>query len=129
MADATPMSPTKLDLKRDERLRVVWPDGREDIHSIADLRRLCPCAQCKMDRDGTDPHRLMRPARPEEMEAEASEPKPKRRSLSVVPERLAEQKSISVTRAEPIGNYALKLHFSDGHASGIYSWAYLRELR
>ena len=30
--------------------------------------------------------------------------------------------------AEPIGNYALRLSFSDGHDRGIYPWSYLREL-
>ncbi|NUU39825.1 gamma-butyrobetaine hydroxylase-like domain-containing protein [Tardiphaga robiniae] len=29
---------------------------------------------------------------------------------------------------EPIGNYALRLFFSDGHDRGIYPWVYLREL-
>ncbi|WP_271612383.1 gamma-butyrobetaine hydroxylase-like domain-containing protein [Bradyrhizobium sp. CCBAU 21362] len=29
---------------------------------------------------------------------------------------------------EPIGNYALRLLFSDGHDRGIYPWSYLREL-
>jgi DUF971 family protein len=29
---------------------------------------------------------------------------------------------------EPVGNYAIRLRFSDGHASGIYSWRYLREI-
>jgi DUF971 family protein len=29
---------------------------------------------------------------------------------------------------EPIGNYALRLSFSDGHDRGIYPWSYLREL-
>ena len=29
----------------------------------------------------------------------------------------------------PIGNYALRLVFSDGHSTGIYSWAYFKTLR
>jgi DUF971 family protein len=29
---------------------------------------------------------------------------------------------------EPVGNYALALHWFDGHASGIYSYAYLRAI-
>lgn len=29
---------------------------------------------------------------------------------------------------EPVGNYALRLIFSDGHDRGIYPWPYLREL-
>ena len=33
-----------------------------------------------------------------------------------------------VTSAQLVGNYALKLAWSDGHGSGIYSFRYLREL-
>ncbi|MCA6114952.1 DUF971 domain-containing protein [Bradyrhizobium sp. WSM 1738] len=33
-----------------------------------------------------------------------------------------------VSAIEPIGNYALRLSFSDGHDRGIYPWSYLREL-
>jgi DUF971 family protein len=33
-----------------------------------------------------------------------------------------------VSAVEPIGNYALRLSFSDGHDRGIYPWPYLREL-
>lgn len=35
---------------------------------------------------------------------------------------------LRVAAVEPIGNYALRLFFSDGHDRGIYPWAYLREL-
>jgi DUF971 family protein len=31
-----------------------------------------------------------------------------------------------VEKAEMVGNYALKLHFSDGHDAGIYTFEYLR---
>jgi DUF971 family protein len=27
-----------------------------------------------------------------------------------------------------VGNYAIRISFSDGHSSGIYTWAYLREI-
>ncbi|MND04970.1 hypothetical protein D3C83_255060 [compost metagenome] len=33
-----------------------------------------------------------------------------------------------VTAVEPIGNYAVKLNFDDGHDTGLYTWAFLREL-
>lgn len=33
-----------------------------------------------------------------------------------------------ITGAEPVGHYGINLAFSDGHARGIYPWAYLREL-
>lgn len=35
---------------------------------------------------------------------------------------------ISVDKADPVGRYAVRLYFSDGHANGLYTWAYLREL-
>lgn len=38
------------------------------------------------------------------------------------------KKDVLVTGAEMVGNYALKLTFSDGHDSGLYSWDYLWEL-
>jgi len=38
------------------------------------------------------------------------------------------KESVSITQIEPTGNYAVKLHFDDGHNSGIYRWDYLYEL-
>jgi DUF971 family protein len=35
---------------------------------------------------------------------------------------------IQIAAVEPVGNYALRLSFSDGHDRGIYPWSYLREL-
>ncbi|MFC3626948.1 gamma-butyrobetaine hydroxylase-like domain-containing protein [Vogesella amnigena] len=38
------------------------------------------------------------------------------------------KKNVAITALEPVGHYALKIVFSDGHDSGLYSWAYLYEL-
>ncbi len=35
---------------------------------------------------------------------------------------------VAITTIEACGNYAIKLVFSDGHDSGLYSWNYLKEL-
>lgn len=35
---------------------------------------------------------------------------------------------ISVNKADPVGRYAVRIHFSDGHSNGLFTWAYLREL-
>jgi DUF971 family protein len=35
---------------------------------------------------------------------------------------------VGISRLEPIGNYALRLHFDDGHNTGLYSWTLLHEL-
>lgn len=38
------------------------------------------------------------------------------------------KRDVIVTGVEPVGNYAIRLLFSDNHDSGIYSWDYLYEL-
>ena len=35
---------------------------------------------------------------------------------------------VGITRIEPVGNYAVRLVFDDGHDTGLYTWAYLYEL-
>ncbi len=35
---------------------------------------------------------------------------------------------VLMTTVEPVGSYAVKIVFSDGHATGIYTWDYLYEL-
>lgn len=43
-------------------------------------------------------------------------------------ERLPIEPGLTLANAEPVGQYALQLSFSDGHARGIYPWSWLREL-
>lgn len=35
---------------------------------------------------------------------------------------------VGITKIEPVGNYAVRLVFDDGHDTGLYTWAYLHEL-
>ena len=38
------------------------------------------------------------------------------------------KKNVGIKLIEPVGNYAIRIGFDDGHDSGIYAWAYLHEL-
>jgi DUF971 family protein len=38
------------------------------------------------------------------------------------------KREVTITRLDPVGYYAVQPVFSDGHASGIFSWSYLYEL-
>lgn len=38
------------------------------------------------------------------------------------------KRDVTITRLDPVGHYAVQPVFSDGHASGIYSWSYLYEI-
>ncbi|MSP84086.1 MAG: DUF971 domain-containing protein [Alphaproteobacteria bacterium] len=41
---------------------------------------------------------------------------------------VAGKRFVGVTKLEPVGNYAIRIHFDDGHTTGIFSWPYLYEL-
>lgn len=96
--------PTQIDLKKDKGLTIRWSDGTTSYYTIAYLRRMSPSADMRQLRD--------------EM---ASNP------LTVLPAR-GGTGPIQATDASLVGNYALKIAFSDGHSSGIYSWVYLRSI-
>ncbi|HEX4859479.1 MAG TPA: DUF971 domain-containing protein [Usitatibacteraceae bacterium] len=38
------------------------------------------------------------------------------------------KRNVAISAIEPVGNYAVKLVFSDGHDTGLYSWDYLHDL-
>ncbi|MEM8617051.1 MAG: DUF971 domain-containing protein [Pseudomonadota bacterium] len=66
------------------------------------------------------PYRLLRLESPSaEVQGHGSGPKPP--PPVVTPD-------LTVDKAEPVGRYAVRLYFSDGHSSGLFTWAYLREL-
>jgi DUF971 family protein len=99
-------APKHLDLKKDRGLTVTWHDGVVSYFPIAYLRRMSPSA---------DQRELRK-----EM---ASNP------LTVLPQSIANHTGpLVATHAELVGNYALRIHFSDGHHTGIYTWDYLREI-
>ena len=43
-------------------------------------------------------------------------------------EEKKDHKNVVIEKFVNVGNYALRLHFSDGHTTGIYSWEYLRKI-
>lgn len=106
------ITPVRLDLKKDKQLEVDWQDGKKCVYTIEYLRTMCPCAQCKMVREGSNPHDIMK-----------EEKKP---LLTILPGNFSEK--VVATDAQMVGNYAIKIIFSDGHNTGIFSFDYLREI-
>ena len=41
---------------------------------------------------------------------------------------VAGKKNVGIARIEPVGNYAVRIGFDDGHDTGLFVWDYLREL-
>lgn len=98
-------APRKLDLKKDRGLTVEWPDGTSSYYSIAYLRKMSPSAEMKQLREQL-----------------AANP------LTVLPSSPQGSGPLVALGAELVGTYALRVRFSDGHDTGIYSWGYLREI-
>lgn len=98
-------SPKKMDLKKDRGLTIQWADGSTSYYSIAYLRKYSPSADARQLR--------------EEM---------KRNPLTVLPANFGQGGPLTAVGAELVGNYAIRITFSDGHDTGIYSWDYLREI-
>lgn len=44
------------------------------------------------------------------------------------PPPITGKQDVKLDRIEPVGNYAVRIVFDDGHDSGLYSWDYLRKL-
>lgn len=99
-----PIHPVHFDLKRDEALTVRWSDDRVSVYPIALLRRLSPSADAQQMREQI-----------------ASNP------LTVLSASSSEA-PLRAERIEPVGRYAVRLVFSDGHHTGLYTWPYLREI-
>ncbi|MBI2956454.1 MAG: DUF971 domain-containing protein [Acidobacteria bacterium] len=89
-----------------EGVRIEWKDGHSSRYTFPFLREHCPCATCR-DR--------------------------RAHGLSVTGEKIRTPlpvytEPVRAQAAEPVGHYAVRFTFSDAHATGIYSFEYLREI-
>ncbi|MGZ4730975.1 MAG: gamma-butyrobetaine hydroxylase-like domain-containing protein [Terriglobales bacterium] len=99
----------KVNLTTGTGVDIEWKDGHRSHYSFPFLRDACPCALCDDERGkaGRKP-------------GEAPKLAP-----GALPMFKAAAKPSS---AEPVGKYAIKFHWNDGHELGIYSWQFLRDV-
>lgn len=95
--------PLQIKKTNDGKLTVKWSDERFDEITLTKLRDECPCADCKGE--------------------------------SVILNNYIPIKSpfkaagfYEIGKIESVGNYAIQIHWKDGHNSGIYSWDILRQI-
>lgn len=84
---------------------MTWSDGARSFFPVDYLRKMSPSAETRQLR--------------EEME---------RNPLTVLPTSTMSSGPLTAEDAELVGNYAIRIRFSDGHDTGIYSWTYLRTI-
>jgi DUF971 family protein len=95
------LAPQNIELVGDQ-IAIAWSDGQETFLSLQALRRACPCAAC-----GGEPDLTGRVARP---------------TVSYGP------KSFLLRGWKLVGGYAFQPTWQDGHDTGLYTYAYLRQL-
>ena len=84
--------------RRDDGVEITWEAGTPPVlYPARPLRLSCPCAECVEEMTGAP---LLDPA------------------------RVAED--VRPLQLELVGSYALRVRWSDGHATGLFTWEFLR---
>jgi DUF971 family protein len=99
----------KVNVTTGAGMDIEWDDGHRTHYGFQWLRDACPCATCTEERNNHG----RKPGEPAKAAA----------TLLPMYKEPARPKEV-----KPVGRYALNIAWNDGHASGIYSWDYLREL-
>jgi DUF971 family protein len=99
--------PEHIAISKSKGIEIDWKDGHHSSYGTEYLRDWCPCASCTGSH-GTEP-------RKKSTEAPAS------------PFPMFTPK-LRMNNIEPVGAYAVKIAWSDGHDTGLYSWDHLREI-
>lgn len=89
-------------------MTIIWGDGTQTLHSIAQLRKDCPCATCRSERE-----KLSKQKGPVIRIIKTDGP-------AVSQARIIDYSSV--------GRYAFTFTFNDGHGTGIYTYDFLRSL-
>ena len=84
-------------------LAVKWHDGSESFIPLEKLRRCCPCAGCKGETDILG-------------------------NVYKNPEQRLSPSAFQLKRIVSVGGYAIQPVWADGHATGIFSFDYLKRV-
>lgn len=99
----------KVHLSTGDGVTIEWKDGHLSQYKFPYLRDACPCALC--DEERTKAGR------------EAGEP-----AETGSNELRLFKAAAKPVSAEPVGKYAIRFKWNDGHELGIYSWQWLRQI-
>jgi DUF971 family protein len=95
------MAPLTIQLASASELSVEWNDRHLSRYRVQQLRKRCPCASCKVERET-------------------------RKGKVVLP--IFRAGEFEVTSIVPVGSYGIQFTWGDGHNTGIYTYEYLRSL-
>src|SRR6266852_6176689 len=99
----------KVNITTGTGVDIDWDDGHRTHFAFQWLRDACPCATCTEERNNHN-------RKPGE---------PVKQASSLLP---MYKEPVKPKEVKSVGRYAVNFSWNDGHASGIYSWDYLREM-
>lgn len=100
--------PEHIAVSKSKGIKIDWADGHASEFTCAYLRDECPCATCT-GAHGTTPEKTTY-SKPDANPFQMYKP------------------SIKMLTVEPVGNYAIRINWNDGHNTGIYSYEHLRKI-
>jgi DUF971 family protein len=110
--------PEHIAISKSKGIEIDWKDGHHSSYGVEYLRDWCPCATCA-GTHGTEP----RPKRTSAAAGKANAaPGPPANPFQMYK---AKDRMVGI---EPVGNYALRIEWNDGHNTGIYSYDHLRSI-
>jgi len=99
------LQPVSIRKEADDRLAIQWSDDHLSVYTWKHLRDHCPCATCREEKvKPADPFHILTAA------------------------ELAPKPPLAPTAMSPVGYYAYKITWNDGHDTGIYTLENLRAL-
>jgi DUF971 family protein len=101
-------SAVKIHVSTGAGVDITWSDGHTSHYDFPYLRDACPCATCNDEREKKAAFSSAGPASAAALPM--FKPKP------------------TAQAATSVGNYAIQITFSDGHATGIFSYDHLRTI-
>jgi DUF971 family protein len=101
---------------------ITWADNHSSHYDFAYLREECPCAMCNDER--------MKKATGQQKDKQLLKDNPSPVSAQVLSSPLLPmfKPKLTAKSAHAVGNYALQIDFNDGHATGIFSFDFLRTI-
>jgi DUF971 family protein len=100
--------PEHIAISKSKGIKIDWKDGHHSEYGLQFLRDECPCATC------TGAHGT--PPAPKGGQPDAANPF---QMYKPAPKMLG---------AEPVGKYAIRIDWNDGHNAGIYSYEHFRAI-
>ncbi|MGC2662097.1 MAG: DUF971 domain-containing protein [Bryobacteraceae bacterium] len=103
---STRTEPEHIAISKSSGVKIDWLDQHHSDYALAYLRDECPCASCT-GAHGTEPQRS---------------------NYSKQPLFQMYKPALKMESVEPVGSYAIRIHWNDGHSTGIYSFDHLRKI-